>query len=141
MQRAFFDVRVFNPLAESHPNQKLNTGFTASENEKKRQYNQRVIEIEHGSFTPLLLTPYGGGAREAERFIAELAAKIVKKKKLEYSSIMHWLRVKLSFNLVKSAVLCLRGSRTIKQPNYDIGDVQIFNNNATYIRLIYIFNF
>jgi len=105
MQRAFFDVRVFNPLAKSHPNQKLNTGFTASENEKKRQYNQRVIEIEHGSFTPLLLTPYGAGAREAERFIAELAAKIVKKKKLEYSSIMHLLRVKLSFNLLKSAVL------------------------------------
>ena len=89
MQRAFFDVRVFNPLAKSHPNQKLNAGFTASENEKKRQYNQRVIEIEPGSFTPLLLTPYGGGAREAERFIAELAAKNVKKKKLEYSSTMH----------------------------------------------------
>ena len=109
LQRAFFDVRVFNPFANSHLNQKLNTAFTAS---------------------PLVFTPYGGGVREAERFIAELAAKIVKKKKLEYSSIMHWLRVKLSFNLVKSPVLCLRGSRTIKQPNYDIDDVQIFNNNV-----------
>ena len=76
------------------------------------------------------MTPYGGGAREAERFIAELAAKIVKKTKLEYSSTMHWLRVKLSFNLLKSAVLCLRGSRTIKPPNYCIGDVQTFNNNV-----------
>lgn len=109
MQRAFFDVRVFNPFANSHLNQKLNTAFTAS---------------------PLVFTPYGGGVREAERFIAELAAKIVKKKKLEYSSIMHWLRVKLCFNLVKSPVLCLRGSRTIKQPNYYIGDVQTFNNNV-----------
>ena len=45
-----------------------------------------------------------GGAREAEIFIAALAAKIAKKNNLEYSSIMHWLRVKLSFNLVKSAV-------------------------------------
>ena len=92
--------------------------------------SQRVTEMEHGSFTPLVFTPYGGGGREAERFIAELAAKIAKKKKLEYSSIMHWLRVKPSFNLVKSPVLCLRGSRTIKQPNYEIDDVQIFNNNG-----------
>ena len=84
-------------------------------------------------------SPYG--AREAERCNAELAAKIAKKKKLEYSSIMHWLRVKQSFNLVKSAVLCLRGSRTIKQPNYDIDDVQIFNNNGNILDSFISFNF
>ncbi|KAK2564189.1 hypothetical protein P5673_012432 [Acropora cervicornis] len=59
---------------ESHLNQKLNTAFTASENEKKRQCNQvRVTEIEHGPFTPLVFTPYESGAREAERCIAEFA--------------------------------------------------------------------
>lgn len=76
-QRAFFDVTVFNPFAKSHLNQKLNTAFTASENEKKR-----VIEIEHDSFSPLVFTPYGSGPREAERYITELAVKIAKKKKL-----------------------------------------------------------
>lgn len=41
MQRAFFDVRVFNPLAKSHPNQKLNAGFTTSENER----NINIINV------------------------------------------------------------------------------------------------
>lgn len=127
-QRAFFDVRVFNPFAKSHLNQKLATTFTTNENEKKRQYNQRVIQIEHGSFTPLVFTPYGGNGREAERFITELAVKVAKKKSLEYSTIIHWLRVKLSINLIKSAVICLRGSRTVKKyVNTDINDVEISN--------------
>ena len=38
-QKAFFDVRVFNPFAKSHLNQKLNTAFKSNENEKKRTYN------------------------------------------------------------------------------------------------------
>ena len=74
-QRAFFDVRVFNPFAKSHVNQRLETAFTSNENEKKRHYNQRIIEVEHGSFSPLVFTPYGGSGREAERFLAELAHK------------------------------------------------------------------
>ena len=65
-QKVFFDVRVFNPFAKSHLNQKLDTAFKSNENEKKRMYNQRVIEIEHGSFSPLVFTPYGGTGREAE---------------------------------------------------------------------------
>ena len=57
--RAFYDVKVFNPFIKSHLNQKLDTAFRSNENEKKRQYNQRIIEVEHGSFTPLIFTPYG----------------------------------------------------------------------------------
>ena len=127
-QRAFYDVRVFSPFAKSHLNQKLETAFRSNEKEKKRQYNQRVIEVEHGSFTPLIFAPYGGNGREAERLITELALKLSEKKQMEYSMVMHWLRAKLSFNLLRSAVLCLRGSRTIKkQVGRDIGNIEISN--------------
>ena len=127
-QCAFYDVRVFNPIAKSHLNQKLDTAFRSNEKEKKRQYNQRFIEVEHGPFTPLIFTPYGGNGREAERFIPELALKLSEKKQLEYSMVMHWLRAKLSFNLLRSAVLYLRGSRKIKkQVGCDIGNIEISN--------------
>ena len=43
-QRAFFDVRVFNPFAKNHLNQKLDTAFSSNENEKNQHYNQRIIE-------------------------------------------------------------------------------------------------
>ena len=125
-QRAFHDVRVFNPFAKSHLNQKLDTAFRSNEN--KRQYNQRVLEVEHGSFTPLIFTPYGGNSKETERFLAELALKLSGRKQVEHSMVMHWLRAKLSFNLLRSAVLCLRGSRTMKQEvNYDINNIEILN--------------
>ena len=125
-QKAFFDVRVFNPFAKSHLNQKLDTAFKSNENEKKRMYNQRVIEIEHGYFSPLVFTPYGGTGREAERFMTELAQKLAERKNMTYNTIIHWLRSKLSFNLLKSAVMCLRGSRRSKSDlNMDLDEAEI----------------
>ena len=72
-QRTFFDIRIVNPFAKSHLNQKLDTAFWSNENEKKRHYSQRIIEVEPGSFSPLVFSPYGGNGREAERFLTELA--------------------------------------------------------------------
>ena len=54
--------------------------------------------------------------------------KLSEKKQLEYSMVMHWVRAKLSFNLLRSAVLCLRSSRTMKkQVGCDIGNIEISN--------------
>ena len=127
-ERAFFDIRVFNPFAKSHLNQKLDTAFSSNENEKKRHYNQRIIEVEHGSFSPLVFSPYGGNVREAERFLTEPAQKLPEKKQMDYSIVIHWLRAKLSFNLLRLAVLCVRGSRTTKHElNTDFSRAEIAN--------------
>ena len=41
---------------------------------------------------------------------------------------MQWLRAKLSFNLLRSEVLCLQGFRTIKKRvGCDIGNIEILN--------------
>ena len=61
-----------------------------------------------------MFSPYGGNGREAERFLTELAQKLSDKKQMDYSIVMHWLRAKLCFNLLRSAVLCVRGSRATK---------------------------
>ena len=124
--QAFFDVRVFKPFAKRHLNRKLDTAFKSNENEKKRTYNQHVIEIEHGSFSPLVFTPYGGTGREAERFMTEQAQKLAERKNMTYNTIMHWLRSKLSFNLLKSAVICLRRSRRSKSDlNMHLNEAEI----------------
>ena len=47
--RAFFDVRMFNPLASSNCRSSLNATYRRHETTKKRSYEQRVREIEHGS--------------------------------------------------------------------------------------------
>ena len=59
-QRAFFNIRVFNPFAPSYRNAPLSQGCRRNELEKKRAYDQRVREIEHGSFSPLVFSTTGG---------------------------------------------------------------------------------
>ena len=64
-QTAFFDVRITNVNAESNKDLPTEAILRKAENEKKRVYNQRVIEIEHGTFTPLVFGTNGAMAKES----------------------------------------------------------------------------
>ena len=57
-QKTYFDVRVFNPLAPSNRNQAPAAVYRKHELEKKRAYQQRIQEVEHSSFTPLVLSTF-----------------------------------------------------------------------------------
>ena len=51
-QKAFADVRIFNPIAKQYSKQDLKSSHRKNEKEKKRTYNERINQIEHASFTP-----------------------------------------------------------------------------------------
>ncbi len=55
-QDTFFDVRVFHPNAPSNRSRRLSAVYKRHEDEKKRTYGQRILEIEHSVFTPLVMT-------------------------------------------------------------------------------------
>ena len=78
---AFFDVRIFNPFAKSHLKSNLETVFKHNETVKKKAYNERVIQVEHGSFTPIVLSAMGGFGVETSRFVKRLIEKVAGKKK------------------------------------------------------------
>ena len=63
VQQAFFDVRVFYPNANRYLNKALPQCYIQNEEEKKRQYNERVLEVKRGSFTLLAFSIYGGMGR------------------------------------------------------------------------------
>ena len=48
---AFFDVRVMHVNSRSNQGKYTATVFKEQENEKKRKYNQRVMDVEMGTFT------------------------------------------------------------------------------------------
>ena len=75
-QSAFFDIRVFNPLAPSNRNHTLTSCYRRNEQEKRRTYDQRVRVIEHGSFTPLVFSASGGMGPTARVFYKKLASMI-----------------------------------------------------------------
>jgi hypothetical protein len=70
----FFDVRVFNPLAPSNRNMTPAAAYTGNMN-RRRNDEQRIREIEHSSFTPLVLSATGGMGQEATNFYKRLSFK------------------------------------------------------------------
>ena len=110
-ERCFVDVRVFNPYAPSNAGS-TTTAYRRHENIKRRAYGQRVREVEHASFTPIVLSATGGLAPEATTFYRRLASLLASKWGDEYCVVMGWLRCSLCFSLLRSAIACVRGARS-----------------------------
>ena len=64
------------------------------------------------SFTPLVFSTSGGMSGCTNVFYKRLGYLLSLKNKLEYSNVMTWLRCRLSFSLLRSAIACLRGARS-----------------------------
>ena len=86
------------------------------EQEKKRQYAERVREVEHGVFTPLVFASTGGMARECTIFFKRIADTLSDKKQIPFLQIMYLIRCCISFALLRSAVRAIRGSRSSRRP-------------------------
>ena len=98
------------------------------EKEKKRKYAERVMEIEQGTFTPLVFTTTGGMADECVVYHSRLAELIANRKGKSYPSAISWIRAKVSFAIVRSAIRCLRDSRSRRrQLDFVDSDLQIEN--------------
>ena len=111
--RAFFDVKVFNPNAQSYCKLQLSSAYKQQEKSKKRKYEERSREVERGSFTPLIFTTTGGlEIRHRSPTITWL--QCWPKRGQSYSTTISWLRCRLSFSLLRSAIICLRGARSHK---------------------------
>ena len=110
-----FNVRVFHPNAWSTHHLPLASLYARHECTKRRQYEQRVCEAEHASFTPLIFSTARGMGRAASVTYKGLAGLLAEKLDLPYSSVMSWLRCRLSFDLLRSSIMCLCGSRR-RQP-------------------------
>ncbi|CAH3182924.1 unnamed protein product [Porites lobata] len=128
-QSAFFDVRVCHPNADSYRELSPKQIFQLHENEKKRQYSRRVLEVEQGTFTPLVFTSTGGMADECKRFHSRLAELLALKKGDDYATTISWIRAKVSFAILRSALLCLRGTRS-KRRAANISDIDITSESA-----------
>ena len=128
-QNAFFDVRITNVDCSSQQNSALKTVLRKHELEKKRNYNRRIMEVEHGTFTPLVFSTSGVMAHECSVFHKTLAEKISEKKNERYEDVVRYLRVKFSFLALKSTLLCLRGSRTVSKVEDIVSDFGIALND------------
>ena len=131
-QVAFFDIRVFNPTATRYVNQSPAKTYEVNEKEKKRSYGRRILQIEHGSFTPIVLSATGGMGRESKKFFSRLSEMISEKRKQPYAMVSSWIRRKLSFALIRCIGVCIRGSRTVSD-SYLVDSIQHDVKSSEYV--------
>ena len=108
----FFDVRVFNAFAESNLSSSPAATFQRHEGEKRRAYKKHVQEVERGSFTPLVFSSSVGMGKAATVTYRRLTSLLSDKWNSSYFVTMGWLRCSLGFSLLRSSLMCLRGSRS-----------------------------
>ena len=65
-----------HPNADSYRDLTPKQVYRKHEKEKKRKYAERVMEIEQGTFTPLVFTTTGGMADECVKYHSRLAELI-----------------------------------------------------------------
>ena len=132
-QNAYFDVRVTNTDSASQRNNTVTSILRKHEMEKKRAYNARVMAVEHATFTPLVYTIKGVMGKECSVYHKALAEKLATKSGDMYSEVTRLIRVKLSFIILKSALQCIRGSRTVYGEHLTTCDD--FSHNLNEMRL------
>ena len=88
---AFFDVRVAHVNSKCCQSKRTSEVFKEQEEEKKRKYQQRVFDVEMGSFTPLVFGTNGGMGNELKRFLKHLADKIAQKDTEPYHVVINHL--------------------------------------------------
>ena len=86
-QMAFCGIRVFNPLARCHLHHSIPAVHKKNENEKKWEYNQQILQVEHRLFTPLVFSCFGELSWECSCFFSHTAERLANRRKEPKSKI------------------------------------------------------
>ena len=106
MRQGYFDVKVVSPFARSNAHLSPAQLFKTAERSKVREYKERILNVEHADFNPLVFTCSGGMAPQSHLVVKRLAEKLSKKQNLSLSVVSGWLRW-LSFALLRTTLLCV----------------------------------
>ena len=110
-ERSFLDVRIIHPNAPSYMDKPIEKVYEIHEKEKKRMYNERVIQVEKGSFTPIVMSTFGGMGVEAKKYHKRIATLISEKRGERYSDVINFLRTRMRFSILRSVLTAVRGVR------------------------------
>ena len=111
MERTFLDVRVMHPNSPSYEDKTPEQIYIQHEREKKRTYNDRILQVEKGSFSPLIFSTTGGMGPECTKYHKRIAELIATKRGETYSDVVSHIRTRIRFSLLKSVLIAIRGER------------------------------
>ena len=109
-QNAFSDICLTNVNANSQKHQIVDNILKKHEKEKKRAYNNRIMNVEHWTFTQLVFSLTGVEGPETSTFHKHISQKYCEKSEEKHKKVLSFTRCKLSFLILRSVLICVRGS-------------------------------
>ena len=91
-----------------------------------------MLDIEHGTFIPLIFTTTGGMRKECLNYHSRLTELIAIKNGKDYAKTISWILARTSFALLRSALSCLRGTKFAVRKSWDFcnADIEIKNTEG-----------
>ena len=126
VQNAFFDIRLTNANARSQKHLPISIILkNQKKHEKEKRAYNRIMNVEHGIFIPLVFSLTGCESHETSMFHKHIAQKIANKTEENYEKVQTLIRCKLSFLVLRSVLLCIRGSLSISKDSVVLDDVSL----------------
>ena len=86
------------------------------ETTRSDEYEERINKVDCGSFTPMVMSSSGGMGPRMTMALKQLATRTAERTNQRLSVTFALLRSRFVFCLLRSALVCLRGSRSIRRP-------------------------
>ena len=108
---SLFDVRVFHPNTPSAIQAPLVSQYAKHERSKRQSMSSGVRHVKGASFVPQVFSSTGGMGPACAATFKHLADLLSEKLDCPYAAMLNWLRCRVSFTLLRSAVTSLRSLR------------------------------
>ena len=124
-------VCLFAPTNLAQP---INVTLRRHEDEKKRVYGERILQVEKSSFTPVVFSTTGIMGSEADKLYRRIANLLSTKTRQSYADSIRYIRQRLSFCLLRTLIVSLRGHRGVRpkwvSDRTDYNILYLINDNS-----------
>ena len=117
-----FRMRSVLP-AKTHVSDSISTNYRNIAGKRRNEYQQRITTIDNGSFTPLIMSSSSTMAPEMSIAVKYLAGRIAVKTHEPYQKVVSVLRCQFAFAAMRSALVCLRGSRDMRAVSRNVQEI------------------
>ena len=87
--------------------------YNSHEEEKKKEYGPRVLQVEKATMTAAVMSTPG---KECDKLIRQIAMKLSLKRGERFSDVVGFIRRRLRFDLLRTCVIALRGFKKNAAP-------------------------
>ena len=110
-EKTFTDILITHLNCPAYAGKPIAQVLKSKEREKKAKYNERILQVEKASFTPIVGSTSGGWGDEANKYHKRIASLLAEKRNERYADVINHVRTRLRFCVLRSVLMAVRGVR------------------------------